>query len=269
MGERLGIIAGSGKIPSFLFQEAEGKGYECIVAGIRGEAEPEIQELAGTFEWFELTDVAEIVSYFRQAEIRHILLAGKFDPLKIYKKKSLNPFVLGLIERSANKSPASLVSMAIHFFAQKGLSVEDPTQFFASAFPDEGVLTETLPTPGIEADIQFGWGKVRNLADSDIGQTLVVKEKAVVAVEGMEGTDETIRRAGRLAGSGCVVVKLSRTRQDPRIDLPAVGLSTVDSLIDARCAALCVEARKVAFFQKEESVKKADAGGVVLVARKN
>jgi DUF1009 family protein len=269
MGDKLGIIAGSGRIPFFLYQEAQKKGYECVIAGIRGETEVGLQESTPIFEWFDFDRVLDIVAFFHREEIHHVLLGGKIDPLRIYKKDNLNPPVLNLLEQSADKSPTSLLLLAVDFLTQKGFSIEDPTRFFASVFLDEGVITDSRPTAEIEADIKFGWKKARDLADSDIGQTLVVKDRAVVAVEGMEGTDKTIRRAGQLAGPGCVVLKLSRTRQDPRIDLPAVGLSTVDSLIEAQGAALCIEANRVAFFEQEESVKKADAHRVVLVVRKS
>jgi DUF1009 family protein len=269
MGDKLGIIAGSGKIPFFLYQEAKKMGYECVVAGIRGETEVGLQKSIPVFEWFDFDRVLDIVAFFQKKEIRHVLLGGKIDPLRIYKKDNLNPSILTLYEQSADKSPTSLILLAIDFLTKKGISIEDPSRFFASVFLDEGVLTDSQPSAEIEADIRFGWNKARSLADSDVGQTLVVKDRAVVAVEGMEGTDKAIRRAGQLAGPGCVVLKLSRTRQDPRVDLPAVGLSTVESLVEAQCAALCIEAHKVAFFEKEESVKKADANRVALLVRQS
>lgn len=269
MGEKLGIIAGSGKIPFHLCQEAKKKGYEIYIAGIRGEAAAELEESGAVLEWFDLGQVLDILAFFQRVEVRHVLLGGKIDPLGIYNRGSMPKTVQKLLENSENKGPASLVLLAIQFFSQKGISIEDPTRFFSFAFLDEGVLTGSQPSAEIESDIHFGWEKARVLADSDVGQTLIVKDRAVVAVEGMEGTDETILRAGRLAGPGCVVLKLSRTHQDPRIDLPAVGFSTVESLVEARCAALCVEARRVAFFQKDESVKKADAHKIALLVRKN
>ena len=112
----------------------------------------------------------------------------------------------------------------------------------------------------------FGWGIARKLADLDIGQTVIVKGKAIVAVEGIEGTDEAIKRAGELAGKGIVVVKVSRSYQDPRIDLPAVGLETVKSLIQAGGQGLGFEARKIPFFQKGEAISLADDHGVSIIA---
>jgi hypothetical protein len=116
-------------------------------------------------------------------------------------------------------------------------------------------------------DIEFGWAQAKVVADLDIGQTVVVKDKAIVAVEGMEGTDETIKRAGRLAGEGVVAIKVGRTQQDMRIDVPAVGLETMRSLAIVRAAALSFEAQKVLFFDKEEALALADANRISVIAK--
>ena len=131
-----------------------------------------------------------------------------------------------------------------------------------------GVLTTKKPSSKIRGDIDFGWGIARKLADIEIGQTIVVKEKAVVAVEGMEGTDAAIKRGGMLAGEDTVVIKICRTHQDPRIDLPAVGIHTLNALVAARSRALCLEAKKMPFFQKEESLALANAHGITIIAKK-
>ena len=127
--------------------------------------------------------------------------------------------------------------------------------------------TTDRPSRELELDIAFGWEMARNIADSDIGQTVVVKDRAIVAVEGMEGTDETIKRGGRLAGKGTTVVKVSRMSQDPRIDLPAVGLATVQSLVAAKSSVLCFEAGQMPFFQRQEAVCLADAQGIAIIAK--
>ena len=142
-----------------------------------------------------------------------------------------------------------------------------PSPFLATVFCDAGLLTEAKPKEGLKADMEFGWTAARKIADLDIGQTVVVKDKAVVAVEGMEGTDEAIKRGGLLAGEGTTVVKVSRTHQDPRVDLPAVGLNTIKSMLEARSAALCVEANRVAFFQRQDALALANANNIVILAK--
>ena len=268
MGKRLGIIAGSGEVPFFIFKEVEKLGYFSLVAGIEGDAQDSLADSVENFQWFTISQIEDIIKYFKQEDIHEILFAGKIDHRRIYKEQGFNALVFDILSQSEDKSPTSLICLAIEYLSKRGIAVLDPTKFLSSLFIDEGILSKMKPSPQIEDDINFGWEKARVLADLDIGQTLVLKDKAVVAVEGMEGTDAAIRRGGELAGPGTVVIKLSRSRQDPRIDLPAVGVSTVREIVDAECAALCVEAGNVAFFQKKESLSLADASGIAIVARK-
>jgi len=267
MEKKIGIIAGSGDIPLFIFKEVEKLGCSSLVAGITGDADPALADSIEKLQWFKVNQVEDIISYFKQENIDEVLFAGKIDHRRIYKEQDFDAVLFDILSQSKDKSPTSLICLAIDYLTKRGITVLDPTQFLSSLFADEGILSEVKPSPQIERDIHFGWEKARVLADLDIGQTLVIKDKAVVAIEGMEGTDAAIRRGGELAGPGSVVIKLSRSQQDPRVDLPAVGVSTVRELIDAECAALCLEARNVAFFQKEEAVSLADANGIAVIVR--
>ncbi len=268
MEKKIGIIAGSGDIPHFIFKEVEKMGYSPPVVGITGDADPALADSMGKLQWFNLNQVEDIISFFKQNNIDEVLFAGKIDHRRIYKKQGFDAVLFDIFSQSKDRGPTSLIGLAIDFLSKRGIKVLDPTKFLSSLFIDEGILSKVKPSPQVEKDINFGWEKARVLADLDIGQTLVLKDQAVVAIEGMEGTDAAIRRGGQLAGPGTVVIKLSRSSQDPRIDLPAVGVSTVRELIDAECAALCVEAHTVAFFQKDEAVSLADAAGVVITVRK-
>jgi DUF1009 family protein len=154
------------------------------------------------------------------------------------------------------------------YLAGQGIETVDPLQFLAKAFCAEGVLTDEQPTAWILSDIQYGWPVARKLADADIGQSVLVKHHAVVAVEGIEGTDAAVERAGRLAGAGCVLIKVGRTRQDPRIDLPAVGLETIKSLAKAKAGALCFEADRMPFFHRRQSTALADRNHICIIAKK-
>jgi len=268
VGKKLGIIAGSGEVPLFIFKEIERLGYFCQVAGIEGDADSSLSDSLEKIQWFKISQIENIIQYFKKDDIHEILFAGKIDHRRIYQDQGFSAVLLDILSQSEDKSPTSLINLAIDYLSKKGIAVLDPTQFLSSLFIDEGTLSKKKPSFQIEKDIEFGWEKARVLADMDIGQTIVIKDKAVVAIEGMEGTDAAIRRGGKLAGPGTVVIKLSRSKQDPRIDLPAVGISTVRELVDAECAALCVEAHKVAFFQKKEAISLADSKGIVVGARK-
>lgn len=267
MGTRLGIICGSGDFPYQVCAEAKKQDNVCVVAAVKGFASPSLEDCADVFRWFGLDEIFALISFFKEHDVHEALFAGKIDPRVIYARENLGPEALAMMEKGKDKSPTSLLSSAIAFLGNQGIAVIDPSPFLASAFCDPGYLSEAKTPDDLEADIQFGWTIARQIADLDIGQTVVVKDRTIVAVEGMEGTDDTIKRAGFLAGEGTTVIKISRTRQDPRIDLPGVGLNTVKSMIEAKSAALCIEAGRVAFFQREDAIALANAHQIVILAR--
>lgn len=268
MGKRLGLIAGGGRLPHLLLDEADKQGYACHVAAIRDEADVSLMQRCTSIGWFVLGQVADIIGFFKKHEVRRALFAGKIRHQKIYDKQGLQDTETKLPFQLKDRSPTSLIEAVIGIFSSHGIEIIDPTPFISTAFCKAGPLTSVEPTRQIKDDIAFGWTIARKLADLDIGQTVIVKDRAVVAVEGMEGTDQAIRRAGRLAGKGTVGIKVSRSRQDPRIDLPAVGLGTVRSLVQAGSRAFCIEAEKVPLFQKEEALRLAEEHGLILVALK-
>ena len=267
MGSRLGIIASAGEIPSLIQEKARSKGYTCIVAAIEGQAERAVGTETELTQWFELWDIEGVISYFKSNGVSEVIFAGKIDPRVIYDKKRFDRTALHILDSGVDKKTTSLIENVIFFFEEQGLAVIDPTPFLLSFFCEKGVITKTQPSKSIESDIAFGWNIARNIADLDIGQTVIVKDRAIVAIEDMEGTDETIKRGGRLAGSGTTVVKVSRMNQDPRIDLPALGLKTIQSLVEAKSSALCFEASKMPFLRQLEAVSLADAKGITLIAK--
>jgi len=269
MGHRIGIIAGSGEFPFLVFEEAQKMGYSCVVAGIKGEAETGLRNKVDIFEWIDVGEILSLISFFKKNRVKEAVFAGKVDRRNIFKKEKFNETSLRLLAQSKERNPTAILRTIIDFMAKEGIHIMDPTLFIASAFCEESILTETKPSPEVEEDIKFGFKIAKNIADLDIGQTVIVKDKAVIAVEGMEGTDEAIKRGGRLAGEETVVVKVGRSFQDARVDLPAVGLSTVKSLVEARSRALCFEAQNVPIFQKEEAISLADANRISIVVKKS
>jgi len=268
MGSRIGIIAGSGEFPFLVLKQAQKLGYSPVVAGICGEADIGLKEIADIFEWIEIGNVLSLISFFRKNDVQDAVFAGKVNPQTIYSKDKFDEASLKIFAQTQERNPTALIKAIIDFFKDEGIQVMDPSQFITSSYCEEGIMTKTKPAPDVEEDIAFGWKIAKRIADLDIGQTVVVKDKAVVAVEGIEGTDEVIKRGGQLAGKDTVVVKVSRTFQDPRVDLPAVGLSTVKSLVKAQGRALCFEAQKVPFFHKAEAISLADAHRIAIVIKK-
>ena len=242
-------------------------GDTCVVAGIKGEADDFIAESVDSFAWFQVHEIGHLIAFFKKNHVSEAVFAGKIDHSIIYNSEELNKTLPVLLGIEKDWTPTSLIQTAIQILSTQGIEIMDPTPYVASAFCEEGIMTQSKPSPRILEDVNFGWDLARQLADRDIGQTLIIKGKAVVAVEGMEGTDEAIKRAGELAGNGIVVVKVSRSSQDPRIDLPTVGLGTVESLIQADGQALAFEAKHIPFFQKDEAVSLADSHNISIIAK--
>jgi len=268
MGTRIGLIAGSGGFPLEALEEAKRLGYACVVAGLRGEAVPDLEAKAETFAWFELGEIRNLVLFFQKQDVRDVVMIGKVDPRAIYTKPGLDDAAGLLLAKAKDKTPTSLLKALIEFLEGQGISVKDPSFLLQAYFYPEGVLTGGSPAPDVLGDIDFGWKIAKTIADLDLGQTVVIKDRAVVAVEGMEGTDETIKRGGRLAGKGIVVVKVGRSAQDMRIDVPAAGIETLRNLVRVKAMALCIEAGKVPLFQKDEVIALAKANGIAVIVKK-
>lgn len=267
MGHPVGIIAGSGDIPRFYIHELKKRGDNCVVAAVKGEASAELSEEAVEYAEFAFQQINDLVAFLKSRDVETVYLAGKIEHRRMMKNSSLDPRHSLLVRRLKEKGAQSLLQLFIQILADQGITAADPFPLLESLFCPEGFLGRVQPSQGAMEDITIGWDKACVLADLDIGQTIVVKNGAVVAVEGIEGTDRAVQRAGELAGEGCIAVKLVRTIQDYRIDMPAVGEKTVRKLIEARFAGLCFEADRLPFFQKEEAVQMADKHGLFLYAR--
>jgi hypothetical protein len=269
MENRIGIIAGSGEFPFLVLKEARKLGRSPVVAGINGEAEIRLEENADIFEWIDVGGVQNLITFFKKNAVKEAVFAGKVNQKTVYAKDKFDEASLKILAQIHDRSPTTLIKAVIDFIQGEGIQILDPSLFITSSFCEEGVMTKTQPLPEIQEDIEFGWKIAKNIADLDVGQTVIVKDKAIIAVEGIEGTDEAIKRGGKLAGKHTVVIKVSRTSQDPRVDLPAVGLNTVKSLVTVQGQALCFEAQSVPFFQKEEAISLADANKIAIVAKKS
>jgi len=268
MGQRVGLIAGGGDFPLQALLDAKRRNIACVVAGLRGAASAALEDEAEAFAWFEPRELDKMAAFFKSHGVRSVVMFGKIEHRTIFEDKfpaeALAPFLL----RLADHSPTALLKALVGYLQAGGLEVLDPAAFLEPYFCSEGVLGKVPLSAEAAAAVDFGWPLAKILADADIGQTLAVKGRAVVAVEGMEGTDEAVRRAAGLAGDGIVVLKVGRTVQDLRLDVPAVGLTTVRTLVAARAAALVIEAGRVPFFQKEEALEAAaEAGLAVWVKR--
>ena len=267
MENRIGIIAGEGDFPVYLARKARKAGYECIVASVGREKNEDLQKEAYELRRFKPDKITDIVSYLRNKAVKQAVFAGKIEHKVIYESEEIEEGFQTLAGQSRDRMTTNLIQEAIRYFNKEGIEIADPTPFLQSVFCQAGLLTKGMLSQAVEEDVDFGWRMAKKIAELDIGQTVIVKNKAVVAVEGMEGTDEAILRAGRIAGKDSVVVKVCRPHQDPRIDLPAIGLNTVQKLVQSGAGTLCFEAKKMPFFRKQEAVSLAEKHQISILAR--
>jgi DUF1009 family protein len=267
MGRGIGIIAGSGRFVAEAIAGLRRSGLRCAVLGIKGESGPGLKGAADAFLSVAPGELDRAVTFFKSRGVSEILLLGKIRPDVVFGRENFEETAWRRLERVGTRSAPAVLEAAFALLEAQGLKILSPGPLLAPYFCRPGMLTRTDPSPAELRDIDFGLDIAREAADLEIGQTLVVKDRAVVAVEGMEGTDRAILRGGRLAGAGFVVVKAGRTIQDLRVDVPAVGLDTVKTLLRAGGTALGLEAGKVAFFQREAAVSLADARSASIVVR--
>lgn len=241
------------------------QGYSPFVLGIAGETRPGVKKPAEVFAAVNPGEVAKAVAFFKSHDVTDILFLGKVRPEVIFRPDLLNGQARKLLSRVKERSATGILQALFRFLEAGGFEVMDPAPILKPYFCRPGVLTRKRPSSEELKDIDFGLRMARRAADLEIGQLLVVKGRSVVAVEGIEGTDQTIKRGARLAGPGFVVAKAGRSAQDMRFDVPAIGLETVRALVRGGGGALAFEAGKVAFFQQKEAVAMADSYGAVVV----
>lgn len=265
--DRIALIAGSKSFPIFLAKAARANGIEVVAVAINSETEKEIEAAADKVYWLSLGDGKGLIEILRKENIRYAIMAGKITKATIIRESlRLDEEAKKLIGRVMDRKDDTLLSAVAGRLKEEGVELMDSTTFMKAMLPSKGVLTKRRPDKGEQEDIDFGFKIAKELGRLDIGQAVCVKKKAVIALEAIEGTDEMIKRAARLAGKGIVVVKTSKPNQDMRFDVPVVGPATIESLKNTGASVLAVEADKVLVLEKDEVVKKADKAGLCIVA---
>lgn len=263
-GNRLGLIAGNGTFPLLFAQEAKRQGETVIAVALKEEADPSLEKCVDSFTWLSLGQVGKTIEYFKEQGVQRAVMAGQVKHTQLFKDIVPDLRVIKLLARVANKKADTLLSAVTQEFEQEGIQFLSSLTYLDRWLCPEGCLTDRLPTADQEADMAFGLPLARAIAGQDIGQTLAVKNKTVVAVEAMEGTDACIRRAGEIAGPGCVIIKVARPQQDVRFDVPVVGPGTLESMKLTQASVLAMEAHKTLLLDKDNLMKVANASQLAL-----
>ena len=263
---KIGLVAGAGSLPIIFADNAKKFGDAVIAFGLKGVSSDDLPDHVEKMHWLEWGDFQKGLFLLAAERIRKIALLGKLEKSLFFKNESdLDAKSKEAIGRVKDKKDYSLLKKASDIIAKFGVEVMDPTVYLGELMPEKGVLTKSSPTDKESMDIKYASSVARELSKFDIGQTVVVKDNTVVALEAVEGTDETIKRAGTLAGGGFTVVKMARPDQDMRFDVQLVGLDTLKSLIDAGGRVLALEAKRTMLIDRKEIIELADEKNVAIV----
>jgi DUF1009 family protein len=263
--KRLGIIAGNGRFPLLVAQEARRQGCWVMAVGHQGETLPELEPLVDEFEWIRVGQIGRMIDRFQRAGVREVVMAGGITKTRLFTEVRPDLRALTLLAKLRTKDDDAILRGLAAELERSGLVVGDSVHYLGALMATPGPMTAKAPTAEEWADIEYGWGVAKAVGRLGIGQCIVVKHKVVLAVEATEGTDETIRRGGRLAHGGGVVLKVSKPGQDQRFDLPAIGPSTVAVMAEAGASVIAVEAGRSLLLDRDELLRDADRAAIAVV----
>jgi len=262
-----GLIAGNGRFPFLVLEGARSQGIEMAVIALKEETSPELEKIAKRLHWVSLGELSKTIELLKQEGVTQAVMAGQVKHNKIFSAIRPDWKLAKLLFSLPRKNTDSLIGAVARVLEEEGIQLVDSTLFLKPLVADAGVLTRRAPNEHEAEDIAYGLGVARQIAGMDVGQTVVIADRACVAVEAMEGTDETIARAGRIAGGKpLVVVKVSKPGQDMRFDVPVVGLPTIEQMRGAGATALAVDAGRTLLFDRKELIAQADAAGIAIEA---
>ena len=274
--EPIGLIAGWGRFPVLFAEKAHSLNIPVVCVGIRGMADRDaLEPHCHRFYWSRLASLSRPIRCFKREGVRRWTMAGKVFKIKVFSPArwltllpDLRMIRFWFFRRRADNADDTLTLALIDEFAREGLACTSALDLCPELLVRRGVLTRRPPTAREEADIEYGWQLAKEMGRLDVGQSVAVRERAVLAVEAIEGTDAAIRRAGELCpAGGFVVVKVAKPQQDMRFDVPTVGPSTIGSIKAAGGKVLAIEAEKTILLDEAETVRVADEAGITIVAR--
>lgn len=265
--ERYGLIAGNGRFPFLVLQSARRQSVDVIVAAIKEETYPEIESCGYPVHWLGLGELGRLIKLFQKSGVRKAIMAGQVKHAQIFGSAFPDLTMIRMLAGLRQKNTDSLIGGVAKVLEEAGISLVDSSSFLKPHLAPEGIMTRRGLSPTEQSDVDYGRPIAQKIAAMDIGQTIVVRDRAVVAVEAMEGTDAVIRRAGELGNrAGLTVIKVSKPKQDMRFDIPVIGMTTLNNMIACGATALVIDAQRTLIFDREELVEAADRSGIAVVA---
>ena len=269
--EKLGLIAGNGRFPILFAKGARDNKVPIIAVGIFNETSPEIEQYVEKLYWVGVAQIGKLIKIFKDEHITKAVMAGGLTKTNMFSSwrnlrflpdlRTINLWYRNVKKRDDN----SLLGAVADELLRDGIELQNSTLYVPQLLAQKGILTKKRPTEKEMEDVQFGWPIAKEIARLGIGQCIVIKEKVIVAVEALEGTDEAIRRGGSLGKGDIVVIKVSKHAFDPRFDIPSVGLETIKTLKESSASVLALEAGKTLILDLEETIKAADNAHITII----
>jgi UDP-2,3-diacylglucosamine hydrolase len=275
---RYGLIAGNGRFPFMVAAGARRVGASLAVVAIREETDPALEAEVDSLTWVGIGQLGKMIRFFKAEGVEQAIMAGQVKHVQIFSRAVPDARMLKMLLKLPRRNTTSLIGAVAAELASEGINLIDSTFFLQDYLPQPGNLTQRKPNTAEKADIDYGLEIANEMARLDLGQTIVVRGKACVAVEAMEGTDETIRRAGellrandrqkrlRLSSGALTVLKLSKPDQDMRFDVPVIGVPTIEAMIAANATCLCISAGKTLMFDRDELIALANKHKLAILA---
>lgn len=271
MTQKLGLIAGNGRFPFLVLDAARSLGYDVTVIAIKEEADGDLPDAAARagapMHVVSIGQLGTFLKILADAKITQAVMAGQVKHVKIFGGFVPDLTAMALFAKLATRNTDSLIGAVADLMRERGVELVNSAKFLEPLLAGEGQLSDRVPSEAQHKDLQFGYRMADAIAGLDIGQTVAVKHQAVVAVEAMEGTDETIARAGHLAGDGVTIIKVAKPNQDMRFDVPIVGLATIQAMRISGAKVLSVDAGKTLIFDKDAFLASANEAGIAIVGR--
>ena len=263
---RIGLVAGYGELPLIFARKAKEKGDTVIALGLKGVTSDELSKYAEKVYWFEWGDLKKAMLLAVTERLRKIALLGKIKKEILFKDSAkFDEAAKDIVKVAGGKKDYAILKGIANLVKTVGIEIIDPTPYLEELVPLKGILTKRTPTKTENQDIEFGREVASELARFDIGQTVVVKERTIIALEAAEGTDDTIIRAGKLVDGGFTVVKMARPDQDARFDIPLVGPSTIKVIAEFKGSVLALQEKKTFLMHKDEAISLADQNNISIV----
>ena len=266
--DNIGIIAGGGQFPIIAAEAAKKRGLHVTVVAFEGETDQALTHRVDDIEWIKLGQLGKLIKVFKQRNVTKAFMAGTITKSKMFGKIQPDLKGIAFLSKFAIFHDDNILRALANELYDEGIEIVSSTIYLPDLLTPEGCLTKRKPGREEKRDIEIGWKVAKELGRLDIGQCVVIRNKTILALEAIDGTNATILRGGKIAGEKAVVVKVSKPDQDLRFDVPSVGLETIESMVEVKAGLLAVEAEKTLIFDREKMVSLADENKISIISCK-